>query len=61
MNKIVLFGVVLLLSACVEQQQRLGPPVPGAPQQAFHPTLYVTPGTVGGVSKSVYSSTEIHR
>jgi hypothetical protein len=61
MKKCLLILTIVSLSGCVEMQHPLPAPVPGAPQVAFHPTLYVTPGTVGGVSKSTYTVTEMNR
>lgn len=56
----LVLSAIFLLSACVEQQRPRGPgqTIPGT---SFHPTLYVSPGTSGGVSKSTYTITELNR
>jgi hypothetical protein len=64
MKKFLMALTVFSLSGCVlEQAPQTQPQGPGQTimQPSFHPTLYVSPGTVGGVSKSTYSVTEIKR
>lgn len=60
MKALILSAIVISSAGCV-MQQPLPDPVASTPQASFHPTLYVTPGTVGGVSKSTYTVTELKR
>lgn len=61
MQKLALLGMALMLSACVMEQQQPRGPGQTIPGTAFHPTMYVSPGTTGGVSKSTYTITELNR
>lgn len=62
MKILSILALAMILSACV-MEQSAKPRGPGStmPQTAFHPTLYTSPGAVGGVSKSTYTITELNR
>jgi hypothetical protein len=57
----VTLGVVFLSGCVLQEQPTVNPNGQTVQQPSFHPTLYVSPGTVGGVSHSEYSVTEIKR
>jgi len=62
MKKVLLFAAVCSLTAChMEQAPQAMGPGQTVQQTAFHPTLYVSPGASGGVSKSTYTITELNR
>lgn len=58
-KKLALLLTTLLLNACVMEQQQPTGPGQTFQQPSFHPTMYVSPGTVGGVSKSTYTVTPL--
>jgi uncharacterized lipoprotein YajG len=61
-NKLILIAAISMLSGCViEQAPQVNPHGQTTQQPSFHPTLYTSPGTVGGVSHSEYTVTEIKR
>jgi len=59
MKIVLLAAASLCLTACVAEQQAPTGPGQTIQQPSFHPTLYVSPGTVGGVSKSQYTVTPL--
>ena len=60
-KKIILCPIILILSACVMEQQQPTGPGQTIIQPSFHPTLTCAPGVKCGVSRSVYTVTELNR